>query len=192
MSRRLVLAFPLALALSAQAGRAEAATSPAPRAAAPCLACHGRDGIGIDPSIPSLAGQPASFLTLQMILFREGLRQAPAMERRLDRIPDATIERIAVWFASLPPPQPRPPDPESAERGAALAASLRCASCHGAGYAGSQQVPRLSGQHPAYLRHAMAEYRDNRRSGSDTSMNDVVHGLTDAQLDDLASHAAAR
>lgn len=42
-----------------------------------CAACHGADGnSGVD-LIPSLAGQQPLFLTLQMILFREGIRLFP-------------------------------------------------------------------------------------------------------------------
>src|SRR5258706_7655240 len=44
-----------------------------------CSACHGRDGNAVVPLTPSLASQPELFLVSQMILFREGLRQVPAM-----------------------------------------------------------------------------------------------------------------
>ena len=44
-----------------------------------CANCHGADGRSQTPGVPSLAGQPADFVTLQMILFREGLRNAPPM-----------------------------------------------------------------------------------------------------------------
>lgn len=44
-----------------------------------CAACHGPNGVSAVPLMPSLAGQQADYITLQMILFREGLRDVPAM-----------------------------------------------------------------------------------------------------------------
>ena len=39
--------------------------------AAPCLACHGESGQSETPEIPSLGGQPAPYLLIQLYLFRE-------------------------------------------------------------------------------------------------------------------------
>ena len=42
--------------------------------AAPCLACHGEKGQSENPEIPSLGGQPAPYLLIQLYLFREKQR----------------------------------------------------------------------------------------------------------------------
>jgi cytochrome c553 len=44
-----------------------------------CAGCHGPAGVSRMPEVPSLAAQPAALPVLQMILFREGLRDVPAM-----------------------------------------------------------------------------------------------------------------
>src|SRR5512143_428070 len=45
--------------------------------AAPCLACHGESGQSETPEIPSLGGQPAPYLLIQLYLFREQQRASP-------------------------------------------------------------------------------------------------------------------
>ena len=45
-----------------------------------CGTCHGEDGNSKMEKTPSLAGQPELFLTNQLILFRERLRQSEIME----------------------------------------------------------------------------------------------------------------
>ena len=46
--------------------------------AAPCLACHGERGQSETPQIPSLGGQPAPYLLIQLYLFRENQRASPS------------------------------------------------------------------------------------------------------------------
>ena len=41
---------------------------------APCLACHGEKGKSENPGVPSLGGQPAPYLLIQLYLFREEQR----------------------------------------------------------------------------------------------------------------------
>jgi cytochrome c553 len=49
--------------------------------AAPCLACHGESGQSETPEIPSLGGQRAPYLLIQLYLFREQQR-ASALKKR--------------------------------------------------------------------------------------------------------------
>jgi cytochrome c553 len=158
-----------------------------------CAGCHGAGGISRMPEVPSLAAQPAEFLVLQMILFREGLRDVPAMAEAASRLSDADIEAVAAYFAALPPVRPAdagPRDAARAARGAALSATRNCGSCHRPDYSGAGGAPRLSFQREDYLLHAMREYRDDRRVGADTQMNGLLRGLSDAELADLAHHLA--
>lgn len=43
---------------------------------APCLACHGEKGYSEHPAVPSLGGQPAPYLLIQLYLFRENQRSS--------------------------------------------------------------------------------------------------------------------
>ena len=76
MRLRLLAAAVLAAAIPGVAP-AQDARRGADLAAQSCTACHGENGRSETADIPSLAGQPEDFITLQMILFREGIRRAP-------------------------------------------------------------------------------------------------------------------
>lgn len=158
-----------------------------------CAACHGPAGISALPQLPSLAGQQAEFMALQLILFREGLRQVPAMVEPSRGLSDEDVENLAAHFASLPathPPDRAAPDAALAERGAQLAAARNCNTCHLPSYAGQRNVPRINRQREDFLVHTLTDYRDGRRTGADPQMNGVMHGLSDADIAALAHHLA--
>jgi len=162
-------------------------------AAERCAACHGIDGKSGLAEIPRLAGQQAGFITLQMILFREGIRQVPAMQSPSEKLSDTDVEALAAYFASLPssPPEDRTPrDAALMARGQAISAARNCGVCHLPNYAGRAQMPRLTHQHEAFLFHTMTEYRDGNRVGIDTQMNGAVQGLSDADIAALAHYLA--
>jgi cytochrome c553 len=158
-----------------------------------CAACHGARGISEMPNIPSLAGQPADYLMLQMILFREQVRVVPAMAGQVQGRSDDEIARLAAFYAGLPaapPPDRAPRDAALAARGAALSARMNCGSCHLPDYSGRANAPRLTAQREDYLAHALREYRDNIRVGADTQMNGLMYGVADADIAALAHHLA--
>jgi len=192
--RRLLAAAFLAAALPGLAAAQDAARG-AGLAADRCAACHGDEGRSRMRDTPSLAGQQAGFITLQMILIREGIRQVPAMTPVLQGMPDKDIEDLAAHFASLPaePPEDRQPrDAALLAAGEALIGPRRCAVCHQPSLHGRDQVPRITAQREEYLARAMIEYRDGRRVGADTQMNGAVFGLTDAEIAALAHYLAHR
>jgi len=162
------------------------------KAAAVCAACHGADGNSAMENIPSLAGQPETFTTLQLVLFRERIRVVEAMMEVSKPLTDADIADLAAHYARLAPkpPQGPPRDEAKVAQGAALAERLRCATCHERNYVGRAQMPRLAAQREDYLLHSMKQYRDNQRTGTDTTMQGVLYGLSDGDLSALAHYLA--
>src|SRR5438094_530523 len=55
---------------------------------APCLACHGAKGQSANPEVPSLGGQPAFYLTIQLLMFREKLRVVEPMNQMMQGLRD--------------------------------------------------------------------------------------------------------
>ena len=53
-------------------------------------------------------------------------------------------------------------------------------------------MPRLAKQRIDYMVRAMKAFRDNQRSGADTSMSAAVIGISDADLTALAHFAASQ
>ena len=158
-----------------------------------CGGCHGEDGNSRMENIPSLAGQPEFFLMNQLFLMREGVRRIEVMMPSVKDLTDDELNALANHFAKLPPqPSNERTDPALVQRGADLAPSLRCGSCHLPNLAGQQQMPRLAKQRVDYMIYAMKQFRDNQRSGADTQMSAVVFGISDRDLTALAHYAASR
>jgi len=158
-----------------------------------CMNCHGANGRSEMEDIPSLAGQQSEYVTLQMILFREGIRQVPAMNQFAAGMEDKDIEDLAAYFASLPPgppPDRRAADPALVAAGQALTGPRNCGVCHLPDYVGRNQVPRIAAQREEFLVRATTEYRDGKRVGIDTQMNSAVFGMSDADIAALAHYLA--
>jgi cytochrome c553 len=161
-------------------------------AQASCTSCHGADGNSQNINVPSLAGQPEFFILNQLFLMRESVRKVEAMTPLVKDLKDADMEILAKYFAGLQAKASGEKiDPDLAKRGAELAVTRRCTSCHLPNLAGRQQIPRLARQRLDYLIRSMKEFRDNKRAGADTLMSNAVAGLSDAELEALSHYAAS-
>jgi len=69
--------------------------------AAPCEACHGKDGRGIDPNYPILAGQYESYLIMALSDYRSGKRTNAIMGGMAAPLTNQDIEDLSSWFASM-------------------------------------------------------------------------------------------
>jgi len=115
----------------------------------------------------------------------------PSMKSVMDTLTDEQIIALAKHFAAqavAPPLTPLLADKFKA--GAELAQGALCGTCHLPSYVGQNQVPRLAGQHEAYLLPTMKMYRDQPAPGHDTAMSAALYGLKDADLDALAHYFA--
>jgi nitrite reductase (NO-forming)/hydroxylamine reductase len=105
VSRTLIFAACLALfpvdswAADVQAGQQRAST---------CFACHGADGISLNPNYPSLAGQSVEYLVKQLNAFRSGSRSDPVMGPMAQSLSDTDVDNVAAYFASLGPSAQEP------------------------------------------------------------------------------------
>lgn len=85
------------------------ATSQAPGTEFPsCVQCHGPRGIGIPPSMPSLAGQYRKYLVRRLHAFRNGARAASpsaVTHQVAQRLSDEQIDQLATNFAAQRPVQ---------------------------------------------------------------------------------------
>src|SRR5579862_4394378 len=149
--------------------------------AAPCLACHGESGQSQTPEIPSLGGQPAPYLLIQLYLFREGQRASTfqkddqmiqIMTEMTKGFTDDDLRNFSDFLAKLPAP-PVPADTGDAPRmqaAGALITQLRCNACHGLDLAGRENIPHIADQREDYLVKTLREYKSNTRHGYDGVM----------------------
>jgi len=157
-----------------------------------CGACHGEDGNSRMEKVPSLAGQPAFFVLNQLFLMREGVRQIEAMAPFVKDLKDGDLDALSKHFAKLTPkPSGETIDPALAKRGAEIAATRRCGSCHLPSLAGQEQMPRLAKQRIDYTIPVLKSYRDSPRPGADTAMSAAIVGASDADIAALAHYVAS-
>jgi cytochrome c553 len=159
---------------------------------AQCVACHGEAGRSDNPDIPHIGGQPKLFVMYQLFFYREGRRSSPEMNTVAKGMTDADLTALSDFVAKLPPPPAAEGGADAARyaRGADVAAKRICASCHNPDYSGREQMPRLAGQREAYLLKSFKEYQAGKRIGTQAAMAEVLRGLDDALLSDLAHYLA--
>src|SRR5262249_45945211 len=83
--------------------------------AVPCLACHGESGQSETQNVPSLGGQPAPYLLIQLYLFREQQRASSArqddqliqvMSEMTKGFTDDDLRSFSDFLTKLPAPTP--------------------------------------------------------------------------------------
>jgi cytochrome c553 len=159
---------------------------------APCLACHGENGVSQTEGVPSLAGQPDQYTQWQLVFFRLDSRRSDIMGPLTRGMSDEDVRSFGAYFAALPPPPaPSQPDPrpELSAAGKPLAQEHRCNSCHTVDFRGQQATARLAGQREEVLRKALEDYRSGARRGTGiAAMPEAVFGLTDQDFAILAHY----
>jgi cytochrome c553 len=175
--------------------------APSAQAIQVCESCHGKDGNSEMALVPSIAGQPATFLENQLIFFRERLRSvkpsqegAPSMQDIARTLKDKQILELAAHFAKAPVrvTSPGKADPKLEAKGRQIVNARHCGQCHLPTFQGRAQMPRLAAQREDYLVDTMRAYREGRRTAADTTMTEVLTGLSDADLQALGHFLARR
>jgi len=180
----------LATAVLLLAGPLIAAAATVDERLAPCLACHGEKGQSLIPEVPSLGAQPLFFLSVQLLMFRDKMRNIEPMTGMIQGWSDDDVRRAAAMLTRLPAPRenPSPLDSARADKARALVQEHRCNFCHKQDFSGEDNAPRLAGQREDYLVKALLGYKNNSRRAYDASMADVLHPLTEADFQDLAHY----
>src|SRR5262249_24804503 len=99
---------------------------------APCLSCHGEKGQSAKPEVPSLGGQTAPYVLIQLYLFREKQRSVEIMNDATKNFTDDNLRTFSDYIATLPPPQPPPDagDEQRAYKARVLIERNHCTACH--------------------------------------------------------------
>jgi cytochrome c553 len=164
---------------------------PMPAKAQPCVACHGPGGSSAIPTTPILAGQTARYMYLQLRDFQEGRRSDPQMDPMVKDLTRDDMRELAAYFASQKPaPQNFVVDNERAKRGKAKSDETLCPMCHLGGFIGQNEIPRVAGQHPAYVIKQLMDFKARKRTNDAGNMTSVSRTLSDSDVEDLAHYLA--
>lgn len=159
-----------------------------------CAACHGVDGGGVaDGSIPAIGGQPQRVIVKQLVDFRRSQRLDIRMEHFADRrhLPDAQdLADVAAHVEGLVRGVPVGIGSGVALGAGASAWFTACESCHGAtGQADSERLlPRLAGQHAAYLERQLFDSAAGRRPNMTKIHRRLLAGFTAEQIPAIADY----
>ena len=100
---------------------------------------------------------------------------------------DPTVAALARYYGHQPLPAGRGGDPAMIGKGRALFLHgtpdhriVPCASCHGDKAAGNGIIPRLAGQHAAYVLHQLEAIQTQTRKAP--VMFGIVHDLTPQEI----------
>ena len=156
--------------------------------AADCARCHGVDGNGTAPGIPSLAGQQVRYLVIALQEYVRGERKSSPMHAAMRTLSPVDMEAVAIFFASHARAERAAPATGDAAAGASLSAV--CSGCHGVhGVSADSMTPNLAGQDYKYLVAAIKAYRTTRKRDK---MRLYITGLKDKDIQDIAAYYATQ
>jgi cytochrome c553 len=160
-----------------------------------CATCHGAQGHSLSPKFPVLAGQHAPYLAAQLQAFKAQTRGDPDalgyMWGMAAPLSDALMLALADYYSRQAPVAGPMGAAALTTRGKDIylngdgaAGVPPCAACHGPAAAGTDDFPRLAGQHVQYLIKQLRSFQNNMRNVA--VMHGVARGL---QLNDMEAVA---
>lgn len=150
-----------------------------------CAGCHGSDGASPGAMIPIIGGQMEGYLTQVMEEFAADQRPGSAMLKFAKGYSQEQQRGIAAYFSArawVNSPWAASSSPQNPEL------VLACAGCHGSSGEGWGNAPRLAGQAPEYLNHALLEYQRGERPAATMRM---MRTYDEATIRQMADHYSA-
>jgi cytochrome c553 len=180
-----VILLALAFALPARAQLDPSPMAAAREKAQPCFACHGPDGNSQNPDYPILAAQ--TYIELKD--FNEGRRSDPQMSPMAANLSRDDMIQLGQFFAAQKLlPIKFQADGAKVEAGRKVADAVLCPMCHLGGFVGQNEIPRVAGQWPQYVKKQLADFKARRRTNDAGNMTSVAATLSDADIENLSQY----
>ena len=164
-----------------------------------CALCHGKAGESASAVYPRLAAQDRDYMVKQLMDFRDGRRKSDTMTEMAKGLTDDVIGELANWFSSRPAAARRSGDPDLMGvgryiffKGNPYSGVAACASCHGEKGYGTHLLPRLAGQHPAYIETQLKEFVKRERNNDNAVMHSIASKLTELEVHAVAIYLGAQ
>jgi|SRR5436190_9210209 len=189
---RAAAALAASLVLSLPSAPASAQAPPAkPSQAEICDACHGPNGNAEIPANPNLAGQSWRYIYIELKDFNEGRRTDPVMTPISKVLSRDEMIALGNWYAAQKPAVNQfKADSAKVDAGRKVSDAVLCPMCHGGGFVGQNEVPRVAGQKPEYIRKQLQDFKAKRRTNDAGNMTSVAHTLSDEDIENLSQYIA--
>jgi cytochrome c553 len=156
-----------------------------------CFGCHGPNGNSQSPDYPILAGQSWRYTYIELKDFKEGRRSDPQMSPMAANLSREDMIDLGNFFAAQKQlPIKFKPDPAKIEAGRKTSDAVLCPMCHLGGFVGQNEIPRVAGQYPEYIKKQLADFKAKRRTNDAGNMTSVSATLSDADIENLAHYIA--
>ena len=164
-----------------------------------CFLCHGAEGESASDVFPRLAGQNAEYIAKQLENFKSGKRKSTAMAPMVAELSTDEMVALGRFYSSRPPHKEAAKDASLAavgqylyHQGNKFSAVAACASCHGPDGAGSTTLPRLAGQHAAYLDSQLKQFSKRERTNDNAVMHSIVEKMTPLEMAAVAEYLSGK
>jgi cytochrome c553 len=156
-----------------------------------CGACHGADGNSTNPQYPVLAGQGWRYIFNELRDYQAGRRDNPIMSPMAKNLTRDQMIALGNYFAAQKPkPVAFQADAARVAAGKKISDAALCPMCHLGGFVGQNEIPRVAGQWPQYVKQQLEDFRAKRRTNDAGNMTSVTHNLSDDDIENLAQYIA--
>ena len=154
-----------------------------------CAACHGPDGNSQNPDYPILAGQTWRYIYIELKDFQEGRRSDPQMSPMAQNLSRDDMIALGNYFAAQKPlPIKFQADGAKVEAGRKTSDAVLCPMCHLGGFVGQNEIPRVAGQYPKYIKKQLDDFKHRRRTNDAGNMTSVAGTLSDQDIENLSQY----
>lgn len=164
-----------------------------------CFLCHGAEGESASEVFPRLAGQNAEYIAKQLENFKSGKRKSSAMASMVTDLTPEDMIALGQFYASRPPHHEAAKDAQLAAVGQYIyhvgnkfSGVPACASCHGPEGAGSTTLPRLAGQHAAYLDNQLKQFTKRERNNDNAVMLSIAEKMTALEMAAVSEYLSGK
>ncbi|HTP47954.1 MAG TPA: c-type cytochrome [Casimicrobiaceae bacterium] len=186
---RILLVILSAIAPPAYAQLDAAQMAAAREKAQVCFSCHGPDGNSTVPEYPILAQQSWRYIFIELQDFKAGRRTDSQMSPMAAQLSTDDMMALGFFFAAQ---KQRPiqfkVDPAKVEAGRKTSDTVLCPMCHLGGFIGQNEIPRVAGQWPQYIKKQLEDFKAKRRTNDAGNMTSVAATLSDQDIDNLAQY----
>lgn len=164
-----------------------------------CFVCHGAEGESSSEVFPRLAGQHWEYTAKQLENFKSGKRKSTAMADMVAKLTPDEMVALGKFFEKQKAETEPAKDADLAGvgkyiylHGNKFSGLAACASCHGAEAKGTAALPRLAGQHAAYIETQLKQFHQRERTNDNAVMHAIVSKMTPLEMAAVAEYLSGQ